>query len=59
MISKFLRDLYHNDPFLWRFAVEKFVWEDRRNPPPEHAVLFAGSSSIRFWDTLEVSCPSS
>jgi lysophospholipase L1-like esterase len=53
MLRKFIRGLYENDPFLWAWAVEKFRREDRRNPPPSGAILFTGSSSIRFWDTLE------
>lgn len=53
MLRKLIRDLYENDPFLWRRAIEKFRREDRRNPPPADAILFTGSSSIRFWDSLE------
>jgi lysophospholipase L1-like esterase len=49
----FLKGLYNNDPFLWRFAINKFLRQDRDSPPPENAVLFTGSSTIRFWDTLE------
>lgn len=53
MLSKTLKGLYHNDPFLWRLAIEKFLRQDKRNPPPTNGVLFTGSSSIRFWDSLE------
>jgi lysophospholipase L1-like esterase len=53
VLRKILKGLYHNDPVLWRLAIEKFLREDKRNPHPENAVLFTGSSSIRFWDTLE------
>lgn len=53
MFSRLLKRLYHNDPFLWRLAIERFALEDRRSPPPADAVLFAGSSSIRFWNSLE------
>ena len=48
-----LKRLYENDPFLWRRAIQKFKEEDKRNPPPQGAILFTGSSSIRFWDTLQ------
>ena len=54
VLRKILRGLYNNDPFIWRLAIGKFLREDRRNPPPENAVLFTGSSSIRFWDSLEM-----
>jgi lysophospholipase L1-like esterase len=53
MLRKVLKGLYHNDPLLWRLAIEKFLKEDKRNPPPSNGVLFTGSSSIRFWDSLE------
>lgn len=53
MIRKILKDLYHNDPLLWRLAIEKFRRQDQRNPPLPNGVLFTGSSSIRFWDSLE------
>ncbi len=53
MLRKILKDLYQNDPLLWRFAIEKFRREDKRKPPLPGGVLFTGSSSIRFWDTLE------
>ena len=53
MLRKFLKDLYQNDPFLWRLAIEKFRRQDKRDPPPTHAILFTGSSSIRFWSSLE------
>jgi lysophospholipase L1-like esterase len=53
MPIKFFRNLYHNDPALWRRAVDRFLEEDRRMAPPQNAVLFTGSSSIRFWDSLE------
>jgi lysophospholipase L1-like esterase len=53
VFRKILKGMYHNDPLLWRLAIEKFKREDRRKPPPENAVLFTGSSSIRFWDSLQ------
>ena len=40
------------DPTVWEHAIEAFEREDREQPPPESPVLFVGSSSIRFWDTL-------
>ncbi|MEM7200679.1 MAG: GDSL-type esterase/lipase family protein [Planctomycetota bacterium] len=37
-----------------RFAAEITAWveQDQLHPPPDDAVLFAGSSSIRRWETL-------
>lgn len=40
-------------PNRWESAIEEFKHADRLNPPPQHAVLFAGSSSIRKWVTLK------
>jgi lysophospholipase L1-like esterase len=35
----------------WEKAIAAFEERDRDDPPPQHAVLFAGSSSIVRWDT--------
>ena len=40
------------DPTVWEHAIQAFEREDREQPPPESPVLFVGSSSIRFWDSL-------
>jgi lysophospholipase L1-like esterase len=34
----------------WEQAIAAFETQDKRNPPPQNAVLFVGSSSIRAWD---------
>lgn len=31
-------------------AIAKFEAQDQENPPPQEAILFLGSSSIRLWD---------
>ncbi|MGH8122085.1 MAG: SGNH/GDSL hydrolase family protein [Rudaea sp.] len=36
----------------WQKEIAALVAGDAANPPPQHAVLFVGSSSIRFWRTL-------
>lgn len=36
----------------WEQDMRRFAQSDAASPPPKHAVLFVGSSSIRFWDTL-------
>lgn len=36
-------------PSHWKADIAAFVAHDRSNPPPQHGVLFIGSSSIRFW----------
>ncbi len=37
----------------WEASFEAFAAADRESPPPEGAVLFVGSSSIRMWSGLE------
>jgi lysophospholipase L1-like esterase len=37
--------------------IAAFEAADRAHAPPQGAVLFVGSSSIRFWDTLEKDFP--
>ena len=34
-------------------AIDEFLDEDTANPPPQDSILFTGSSSIRFWKTLQ------
>jgi len=34
----------------WEAAIAAFEAEDKKTPPPQDAVLFVGSSSIRLWD---------
>lgn len=39
------------DPFAkWEKAIAALEAKDKETPPPQGAVLFAGSSSIRLWD---------
>jgi len=37
--------------------IRAFEASDKTNPPPKHAVLFVGSSSIRLWKTLAQDFP--
>lgn len=38
-----------NDFARWEKSIAAFEEQDRKQPPPENAFLFAGSSSIRLW----------
>ncbi|MCC6486184.1 MAG: hypothetical protein IT364_01675 [Candidatus Hydrogenedentes bacterium] len=46
----------YEDPARWESAIQDFEEDDAKAMPPEGAVLFVGSSSIRLWD-LEASFP--
>jgi len=41
----------------WEQDMRRFAEQDAQSPPPAGAVLFIGSSSIRFWDTLAEDFP--
>lgn len=43
---------FSDDPTVWEPEIAAFERADRESPPPRGAVLFVGSSSIRFWDGL-------
>jgi len=40
------------DPLVWEEDIAAFEAQDRASPPPQDAIVFTGSSSIRFWDSL-------
>lgn len=44
-------------PEKWTAAIDKFTQNDVTNPPPHHAVVFVGSSSIVKWTSLEHDFP--
>ena len=37
----------------WERAIRNFEAEDHRSPPAPGSIVFTGSSSVRFWTTLE------
>jgi lysophospholipase L1-like esterase len=41
----------------WEGDIEKFERADSLHPPPQDAILFVGSSSIRMWKTLRQDFP--
>ena len=45
--------LESDDPLVWKEDIEELTAGDADETYPEDAVLFVGSSSIRFWFTLE------
>ena len=51
------RDHRENDHTQWQADIASFQAEDRAHPPATGAVLFIGSSSIRFWTSLATDFP--
>ena len=41
----------------WEKDITAYERMDATNPPPKHAVLFIGSSTIRMWSTLQQDFP--
>lgn len=41
----------------WEKEISAFEQRDRTNPPPQNAILFIGSSTIRLWSTLSNDYP--
>jgi lysophospholipase L1-like esterase len=46
-----------NDHAKWEPDIQAFEATDKATPPPQNAVLFIGSSSIRFWKSLATDFP--
>ena len=44
-------------PRSWQADIDRLVADDSAQPPPQHGVVFAGSSSIRMWSTLAADFP--
>lgn len=42
---------------IWEAEIGRFAEIDRKQTPPEGAILFVGSSSIRMWETLRRDFP--
>ncbi len=42
-----------SQPETWRDEIAAFEKADADSPPPQDAVLFVGSSSVRLWDTAK------
>jgi lysophospholipase L1-like esterase len=41
----------------WENDMQRFAESDAQQPPPKHGIVFVGSSSIRFWDSLAQDFP--
>jgi lysophospholipase L1-like esterase len=47
-----VRRTISEDPLVWEKQIRAFEKKERRRPVAKGAVVFAGSSTIRFWSTL-------
>lgn len=45
------------DPAYWKSEIDALTQSDAAHPPPKHGIVFLGSSSIRFWTTLQQDFP--
>lgn len=48
-----LKKVESNDPLVWDEIVKELIKKTEAENPPADVVLFVGSSSIRFWDSLK------
>jgi lysophospholipase L1-like esterase len=44
-------------PEKWAADIDRFTAADAVHPPPRHATIFVGSSSIRLWESLATDFP--
>lgn len=47
-----IRSTLSEDPLVWESQIRAFAKSERKRPTPKRAVVFAGSSTIRFWRSL-------
>jgi lysophospholipase L1-like esterase len=55
-VLTFVRTMFSslsNNPDAWEWAIARFETQDRLHPPQKNGIVFTGSSSITFWDSLE------
>ena len=52
-LIRFVLKLAKGDPTFWERGVRSFEKQNLETPPPTGSILFTGSSSIRYWKTLE------
>jgi lysophospholipase L1-like esterase len=53
IIWRFVRMISSDDPKIWAKQIDTFKKLDQQHQPPGDVIVFTGSSSIRFWKTLE------
>ena len=53
LVARQIAQAARGDPALWEREIRRMEREDQQRMPPEGVIVFTGSSSIRFWKTLE------
>jgi lysophospholipase L1-like esterase len=53
VVSNLANAVETQDPDRWQEVVRKFQAADSVSAPPENAIVFTGSSSIVFWNTVQ------
>lgn len=57
LLGLMLAPLLVATPGQWTAEIDALTRQDATHPPPEHGIVFVGSSSIRFWTTLAEDFP--
>lgn len=57
LVNTFGQDLLYTRQEMWEKEITALLEIDAKQTPPEKAVLFTGSSSIRLWKTLREDFP--
>lgn len=51
-LIRFRNRINRGDPTIWEKQIKKYEKQDELSPPLGGSILFTGSSSIRYWNTL-------
>lgn len=51
-VLRMMPSVLSDKPDAWEWAIVEFESSDRKNFPPRDVIVFTGSSSITFWDSL-------
>ena len=57
LFASFVHSQTYDREKIWEKEINAFAGIDRKQTPPDNAVLFVGSSSIRLWENLRESFP--
>ncbi|MFW9955135.1 MAG: GDSL-type esterase/lipase family protein [Candidatus Thorarchaeota archaeon] len=50
--ARYIRRLARGDSTVWEREIRRFREQDARDPPSSDMIIFTGSSSIKYWKTL-------